>query len=60
LQLSLLFDVFAPPYNTAPSTLPVMGSSIWSPLDHRQQHVLCGDADFGSIDVFAYPGGAYL
>ena len=24
-----------------------------------QTHVFCGDADNGSIDVYAYPGNAY-
>jgi len=53
-------DVFAPPYNSAPTTSTLKGSSIWCPLDHHEKHILCGDADNGSIDVYAYPGGTYL
>jgi len=37
-----------------------MGEAIWCPLDRPQQHIYCGDAGHGSIDVYAYPGGAYL
>jgi len=28
-------------------------------LNHQQSHLYCGDADLGSIDVYAYPGNAY-
>jgi hypothetical protein len=57
---NLTIDVFAPPYTGSPSTSRLMGSSIWCPLDHQQRHIYCGDADTGSIDVYGYPGGAYL
>ncbi len=53
-------DVFAPPYTSAPTTSHLMGEAIWCPLDGPQQHIYCGDAGHGSIDVYAYPGGAYL
>ncbi|HKU81718.1 MAG TPA: hypothetical protein VJP76_06065 [Candidatus Tumulicola sp.] len=53
-------DVFAPPYASPPSTSPLMGASIWCPLGYHQKRVYCGDAENGSIDVYAYPGGAYL
>jgi hypothetical protein len=53
-------DVFAPPYSGAPSTSPLKGSSIWCPLSRNEKQILCGDADFGAIDVYAYPGGTYL
>jgi hypothetical protein len=56
----LTIDVFAPPYTGLPSTSSLRGSSIWCPLDHPERRIYCGDADNGSIDVYAYPGGAYL
>lgn len=52
-------DVFSPPYTGSPTTSPLMGSSIWCKLNHDQIHLFCGDADNGSIDVYAYPGNAY-
>jgi hypothetical protein len=58
--LALTLDVFAPPYDGAPTTSPIKGSSIWCPLGKSQKRIFCGDADNGSIDVFAYPGGRYL
>ncbi|HEY2474831.1 MAG TPA: hypothetical protein VGI19_08500 [Candidatus Cybelea sp.] len=53
-------DIFAPPYTSAPTTTPLEGASIWCSLDHKQQHLYCGDADFGAIDVYKYPGATYL
>jgi hypothetical protein len=53
-------DVFAPPYTGSPTTSKLMGSAIWCPLDHQEQHIYCGDAGRGSIDVYGYPGGTYL
>ena len=52
-------DVFSPPYSGSPTTAPLMGSSIWCKLSHEQSHLYCGDADRGSVDVYAYPGNAY-
>lgn len=52
-------DVFSPPYTGSPTTAPLMGSSIWCKLNHHLTHLFCGDADNGSIDVYAYPGNAY-
>jgi hypothetical protein len=57
--LNATIDVFAPPYNGAPATSPLMGASIWCPLDKPGKHIYCGDAENGSIDVYGYPGGAY-
>jgi len=51
--------VFSPPYSGSPTTAPLMGSSIWCKLNHGQNHLYCGDADHGSVDVYAYPGNAY-
>ena len=53
-------DVFAPPYTNAPTTFPLMGASIWCPLDRPQRHLYCGDGENGSVDVYAYPAGTYL
>ncbi|HEY1654376.1 MAG TPA: hypothetical protein VGF86_04600 [Candidatus Tumulicola sp.] len=53
-------DVFAPPYTGAPTTSTLMGASIWCPLSRSEKRLYCGDAENGSIDVYAYPGGAYL
>ncbi|MEO6989936.1 MAG: hypothetical protein ABI346_07625 [Candidatus Baltobacteraceae bacterium] len=53
-------DVFAPPYSGSPTTSPLMGASIWCPLGHNQARIFCGDAENGSIDVYAYPGATYL
>lgn len=53
-------DVFAPPYTGSPSTSQLKGSSIWCPLDKPESHIYCGDAAAGAIDVYGYPGGAYL
>jgi hypothetical protein len=55
----LKIDVFAPPYDGPPTTAPLQGSSIWCKLNHVEKHLYCGDADFGSIDVYSYPGNAY-
>jgi hypothetical protein len=52
-------DVFAPPYTGSPTTATLMGASIWCKLNYAQTHLFCGDADNGSIDVYAYPGDAY-
>jgi hypothetical protein len=52
-------DVFSPPYTGSPTTAPLMGSSIWCKLNHKENYLYCGDADHGSIDVYAYPGNAY-
>jgi hypothetical protein len=52
-------DVFSPPYTGSPTTEPLMGSSIWCKLNHQEKHLYCGDADQGSIDVYAYPGNTY-
>jgi hypothetical protein len=57
---ALTLDVFAPPYDGQPTTSPIKGSSIWCPLGSAQKRILCGDADNGSVDVYAYPGGKYL
>ena len=56
----LKIDVFSPPYTGSPATAPLMGASIWCKLNRLGQHLYCGDADFGAIDVYAYPGNSYL
>jgi hypothetical protein len=56
----MTIDVFAPPYTAAPTTYTLKGASIWCPLDHYEQHIYCGDAANGSLDVYAYPSGTYL
>jgi hypothetical protein len=55
----LTIDVFGPPYNGSPTTAPLQGASIWCKLNKLETHLYCGDADFGAIDVYAYPGNAY-
>lgn len=57
--LAETIDVFSPPYQAAPTTSPLMGSSIWCKLNQRGKNLYCGDADNGSIDVYGYPGNAY-
>jgi hypothetical protein len=52
-------DVFAPPYDGSPTTTPLKASSIWCKLNRVENRLYCGDADFGSIDVYSYPGNAY-
>jgi hypothetical protein len=52
-------DVFAPPYSASPTTSTLMGSSIWCKLNRNEKNLYCGDADFGAIDVYGYPGNAY-
>ena len=52
-------DVFAPPYSGKPTTSPLEGSSIWCKLNRLGKHLYCGDADNGSIDVYAYPASTY-
>ncbi|HLX25470.1 MAG TPA: hypothetical protein VKR05_00645 [Candidatus Cybelea sp.] len=52
-------DVFAPPYTGSPSVSTLKGASIWCKLNHKQTDLYCGDADNGSIDVYAYPGNTY-
>jgi sugar lactone lactonase YvrE len=56
----LTINVFAPPYASSPKTYPMMGPSIWCPLDRQERHIYCGDGGNGSIDVYAYPSGKYL
>ncbi len=58
--LALTIDVFAPPYTKAPKTSTLMGQSIWCKLDHAGKHLFCGNAQNGSIDVYAYPGATYM
>ena len=58
--LNKTIDVFTPPYTASPSTATLQGSSIWCKLDRAGKQLYCGDADFGAIDVYAYPGDAYL
>jgi hypothetical protein len=53
-------DFFAPPYKSAPKTVPLKGQSIWCPLGPTEKRIFCGDAQNGSIDVYAYPTGTYL
>lgn len=57
--LNYTIDVFAPPYTGSPATSPLQGASIWCKLNHSQTNLFCGDADFGAVDVYAYPGNAY-
>jgi hypothetical protein len=52
-------DVFSPPYAGSPTTAPLKGSSIWCKLNRKEAGLYCGDADNGSIDVYAYPGNSY-
>jgi hypothetical protein len=52
-------DVFSPPYQASPTTSSLMGSSIWCKLNQKEKNLYCGDADNGSIDVYAYPGNTY-
>ena len=58
--LALTINVFAPPYTGKPTTFPMKGQSIWCPLNHFETHIYCGDAQNGSLDVYAYPSGTYL
>ncbi|MFY9664390.1 MAG: hypothetical protein WAK19_08040 [Candidatus Cybelea sp.] len=57
--LAETIDVFSPPYQASPTTSPLMGSSIWCKLNQKEKNLYCGDADNGSIDVYAYPGNTY-
>jgi hypothetical protein len=57
--LRYTIDVFAPPYTGAPTTSTLKGASIWCKLNHMGTNLYCGDADNGSIDVYAYPGNTY-
>lgn len=56
----LTIDVFAPPYKGSPTTAPLQGASIWCKLNRLGTRLYCGDADFGAIDVYAYPKNGYL
>jgi hypothetical protein len=58
--LNKTIDVFTPPYKSSPTTATLQGASIWCKLDRAGTQLYCGDADFGAIDVYAYPGDAYL
>lgn len=58
--LAMTIDVFAPPYSGSPKTATLMGQSIWCPIGHYQQRVFCGDAQYGSIDVYDYPTLNYM
>jgi hypothetical protein len=51
-------NVYAPPYNGSPAVTPMQGLSLWCPLDRKETQLYCADLG-GSVDVYAYPSGAY-
>ena len=55
---SYTLNVYAPPYTASPTITPMVGLSLWCPLDRAQTHLYCADLG-GSVDVYRYPGGAY-
>lgn len=53
-------DVYAPPYTGAPTlTIPTKGTTFFVKLDAANQNLYVSDYTNGSVDVYAYPSGAY-
>ncbi len=57
---ALTLNVYAPPYTGAPAVTPMQGLSLWCALSHNEKLLSCADLGNGSVDVYAYPGAAYL
>ena len=52
--------VFAPPYTSRPfETIVLKGNSLYCALGLRQVRLYCTDVQYGSVDVYTYPGGNY-
>jgi len=53
--------IYAPPYKTPPfSVIPLKGTAVYCALTPRQDRLYCMDYQYGSVDAYKYPGGAYL
>jgi len=52
--------VFAPPYNGAPASSPLMGGSWQCSFDKPMAHFACADYGNNSVDIFSYPALSYL
>jgi hypothetical protein len=53
-------DVYAPPYNAAPTlTIPTKGSTFFVKLDAANSNLYASDFTNGSVDVYAYPSCTY-
>jgi hypothetical protein len=53
--------VYAPPYTSRPfKTIVLNGQSLYCALGLRQVRLYCMDVQYGSVDVYTYPGGDYV
>lgn len=53
-------EVYAPPYSGRPvATFPVKGSPSYLKLDSSETSLYVSNSATGSVDVFAYPSGAF-
>jgi hypothetical protein len=53
--------VYAPPYTRHPfKTIVLKGQSLYCALGLRQVRLYCMDVQYGSVDAYTYPGGAYV
>ena len=53
--------VYAPPYTSRPfKTIVLKGNSLYCALGLRQVRLYCMDVQYGSVDAYTYPGGAYV
>ena len=53
--------VYAPPYTKRPfKTIVLKGNSLYCALGLRQVRLYCMDVQYGSVDVYTYPGGDYV
>jgi hypothetical protein len=52
--------VFAPPYTNRPfKTISLKGQALYCALGVSQGRLYCMDVEYGSVDVYTYPGGDY-
>ena len=53
--------IYAPPYTGAPSSrIGFNGGASYCALNKRETRLYCTDYEYGSVDVYKYPTGAYL
>ncbi|MGB8964451.1 MAG: hypothetical protein WCB99_02310 [Candidatus Cybelea sp.] len=55
---ALTLNVYAPPYTGSPTVTPMVGLSLWCPLDRKETHLYCANTS-GSVDVYDYPSGTH-
>jgi sugar lactone lactonase YvrE len=52
-------NIYAPPYNKAPKTFPLEGTTSQCSLNKAETNIACADRGNDSIDIYSYPAGKY-